>query len=462
MSSRPAALPSLAASLAAGALFVVAFATSRAESESPVEFRAGVATMDITPQQPVRLAGYASRGAPHESVAQHLFVKALALEDAAGATTLILSADTIGTPRWFNDELAERIEAELGIPRERFLFACSHSHNTPVVDGCLEDMYGLEGEEAEATKAYTRFFLEQSFAAARAAAAELEPVSLRYAKGEAGFAMNRRVFGAETVGMAPNPDGPVDHEVPVLSVERADGSRKALLFGYACHCTTPGATQEVCGDWAGYAQENLERADPGLTALFITGCGADANPHPRGSHLYARQHGLELAGAVTAALREDSVPVRGPVSADFARIDLPYDELPGREHYEALAQHSQPATQRYAERYLGMIDRGEAIPEVYPCPVQILDFGGDLVLVAIGGEVVVDYSLRLKRELKGRRLWVAGYCNDVFAYLPSARILHEGGYEADRSMLYYGLPTRFARSVENLVVEHVIRTVRGE
>jgi len=133
-------------------------------------FQAGLGRADITPAEPIRLAGYASRTKPSESVAQHLFTKALAVRDPAGQLTIIITADTIGVPRWFTDQLAGRIEAELKVPRERIVFACSHSHSTPVIDGCLTDMYGLAGAEAEAVSRYTKFFLEQAFAAAQGAA----------------------------------------------------------------------------------------------------------------------------------------------------------------------------------------------------------------------------------------------------------------------------------------------------
>ncbi len=455
---KPILLP-LCLCLSLAGLAVVAPVFVAADAGDEGAFKAGAASADITPQEPVRLGGYASRDKAHEGVEHRIFVKALALEDETGAVTLILTADTIGTPRWFNDELAGRIERELAIPRERFLFANSHSHTAPVVSGCLEDMYGLVGEEAEATERYTRYFLDQSFAAAKAALAEREPVTLRFGRGKAGFAANRRAFTEKGVNFGVNPNGAVDHEVPVLCAERSDGSRKAVVFGYACHCTTAGDSYRVCGDWAGFAQDYLERADPGLTALFITGCGADSNPNPRGSHLLARMHGLELAGAVANALRESTMPVRGPVSAAFDRVDLPFEDSAVRSRYEELAKNNQPATQRYAKRYLDMLDRGEALPTSYPCPVQVLRFGGDLTLVALGGEVVVDYSLRLKRELAGRQLWVAGYCNDVFAYVPSVRILHEGGYEADRSITYFGLPTRFSTKIEDLLVGRVLEMV---
>jgi hypothetical protein len=426
------------------------------------DFRAGVARADITPEGPIRLAGYASRNKPSESVDQRIFVKALALEDAAGARTLIVTADTIGTPRWFNDELAGRIERELKVPRERFLFACSHSHNTPVIHGCLTTMYGLEGRELADVEAYTKSFLQKSFEAAAAALKELEPARLSFGRNEAGFAANRRAFGPRGVGFGVNPTGVVDHEVPVLRVASTNGALRAVVFGYACHCTTPGATYEVSGDWAGYAQASLEQTYPGATALFITGCGADANPEPRpsGTMQFARAHGLQLAGAVARALSEPMRPVRGPVRGAFDRAELPLEKTPGREYYQAKLAEKAPATQRYAQHHLDLIDRGETLMTSYAAPLQVLRFGSDLTLIGISGETCVDYAHRLRRELPDERLWIAGYCNDIFAYVPSMRILTEGGYEADFNLIYYGFPTRFAPAVEDILVKKVLELVR--
>ena len=90
--------------------------------------------------------------------------------------------------------------------------------------------------------------------------------------------------------------------------------------------------------------------------------------------------------------------------------------------------------------------------------VGILSLAGamDYEEMLLGGEVVVDYSLRLQHEFADRDLWVAAYSNDVMAYIPSRRVLKEGGYEGASSMIYYGLPTVWSENVE----EHIIGTVR--
>lgn len=425
------------------------------------EFQAGIGRADITPQEPIWLAGYAGRNKPSEGVDLKLNVKALALKDSAGAITLIVTADTIGPSRIFTDAVAARLAQKFKLPRERFLFAASHSHNTPVIYGNLTDMYGLTDENLATVKRYTKFFEDQTVVAAEQAMAKLEPVRLKFGQGDAGFAGNRREFGPNGVKFGINPNGLVDHSVPVLRVEGEEGSLKAIVMGYACHCTTPGTEYKVSSDWAGYAEQYLEQNYPGMMALFITGCGADANPNPRGSFLYARQHGLALAGSVARVLNEPMRDIKGPITAKFTHVDLPIGTPPGKEYYQAMLTNKAAAVQRYAQRHIGMVERGEPLMKSYPCPIQVFRFGNTLTMVSLGGEVVVDYAYRLRRELPDEPLWVSSYCNDVFAYVPSMRILTEGGYEADFNLIYYGIPYRFAPQVEDTLVK-AVKTLVGE
>ncbi len=438
-------------------LLVTTFAIHAGAAPAAPEFKAGVGRADITPEGPVWLAGYAGRKAPSDGVEQRIFTKALALQDTAGSTTLIVTADTIGPPRKFTDALAERIERELKIPRDRFLFAASHSHATPVMRDGLTEMYGLNEEQAAAVSSYSDLFLRRAFEAAQAALKDLQPARLMFGRGNAGFAANRRAFTAKGVNFGVNPTGPVDHVVPVLRVEGTNGLPLAIVFGYACHCTTLGPDfYKVCGDWATYAQEHIETAYPGATALCIIGCGADANPEPRGKLWMSRQHGLAMAGAVARVLNEPMKPVGGLIVTAFERVNLPLSELPPKEEFAKKAADKNLAVSRFGKRFLDMLERGEKPITSYPCPVQVLRFGRDLTLVALGGEVVVDYSHRLKRELPDERLWVAAYCNDVFAYVPSMRILTEGGYEAEFNLIYYGIPSKFAPAVEDTLVKKVL------
>jgi hypothetical protein len=286
---------------------------------------------------------------------------------------------------------------------------------------------------------------------------DLAPAKLTYVRARCGFAMNRRLPVAAGWSNSPNPDGPVDHDVPVLRVDGTDGKPRAVLFGYACHNTTL-AFYRWCGDYAGYAQEFIERANPGAVALFLSGCGGDQNPYPRGTLDLARQHGEALANAVAAAFQTRPRPVRGPVRAalDLATINYA-TPLPSKADLVKRKESSKDVYERnHADRLLKHLDAKGTLPTSYAAPVQVVRFGDDLLLVAVPGETVVDYSLRLKKELagSGAAVWVAGYSNDVFAYLPSQRVLREGGYEGGGAMKFMGYPHPgpFADTVEDRVI----------
>jgi hypothetical protein len=440
---------------------VLGFISSFLGDARAADLLAGVGRVDITPPGPIWLVGYASRKKPSEGVDQPLAAKALTIQQEQGTPLVLITADLIGFPRAVAEDVAARIEKEYQVPRANVLLVASHTHTGPLLAGNLSGMIDLAPKDLEAVETYTRHLPDKILVAVAEAMKARRPARLTFGRGRATFAVNRRVFRPGGVNFGVNPDGPVDHEVLALRVESPEGDVRAVVFGYACHCTTLGGDYyRIGGDWAGYAQDYLERTYPAATALFVTGCGADANPEPRGKLAFARQHGLEMAGAVSQALRGARAPVTGPLRAAFDRAEMPLGPLPSREDYEKRAKEKDVFVQRHARRFLEMLDRGEKLPTSYPCPVQVWQFGNDLTLAALGGEVVVDYAARLKRELTGTNLWVAGYANDVFAYVPSVRILLEGGYEADYNLIYYGLPTRFSNRVEDVLIQKVHQLVQ--
>jgi len=205
--------------------------------------------------------------------------------------------------------------------------------------------------------------------------------------------------------------------------------------------------------------------------LFLNGCGGDQNGFPRGTIELSRRHGRTLATAVEAAMQNRQVTVRGPLSVALEHVQIEYQAPPTRAQLEDyLAGKPTPfksyeLTRTHATRLLRLINRGEKLRTTYKYPVQAVRFGQQLVLVALAGETVVDYSLRLKRELRGRAaVWVSGYNNDVFGYVPSRRLLEEGGYEPRRSMNYMtGVvqPGPFAPSIEERIIGRVHRLLKS-
>jgi len=409
----------------------------------------GVARIDISPREPIRLTGYASRKAPHVAVEQKLWAKALAIGSDREGPAVLLTLENCGIAEETWREVRSRLAKSARLRPANIVIASSHTHSAPATKYWAPNIFlrDLTAEEQGAIDRYTADLINQLEQVALQALQARRPGKLSWAQGQAGFAANRRTKG-----------GPVDHALPVLKAESADGRLLSLVANYACHCTTLGGDNRVCGDWAGYAQEYMERDHPGAVALVTIGCGADANPSPRlgadGGLAFAKQHGEAIATEVKRLLGQAFTPLTSPLRTNAREIGLPFGPHFTRDQW--LARSTKDGIIGFhAKKWLARLKRGEALPATLYYPITTWNFGDDLALVFLPGEVVVDYALRLKNELAGQRLWVTGYANYVPCYIPSRRILAEGGYEAESSLWYYDRPARISADAEDLIVTTV-------
>lgn len=436
-----------------------------AEVTPEPSWKAGVSSVKITPEGPAWMAGYASRDKPSDGVEHDLFAKSLVVRDSSGQTLVIVTLDLISVPGPLRKHVEEKLRQSHGLEPANLVMNCSHTHCGPEIRTTGTALSDLDPERREKAIAYVETLQTRILSSIDAAFVKIAPAELSFQKARAGFAMNRRLPTDTGYRNSPNPDGRVDHEVPVLRVEDADGKLKAIVFGYACHNTTLGIYQ-INGDYAGYAQHYLEEAHPGTVAMFMMGCGGDQNPYPRRQLELAKQHGRTLATAVEAALETPKREITGSLKMAFDTVNLEYADAPTRAQLTEQAQSTSQYDRKYAERLLKELDAGTLITS-YPAPVQVIRFGDAVLFVALPGETVVDYSLRIKRENRhagGPDVWVAGYSNDVFAYIPSLRVLLEGGYEAGGAMRYMTTvvqPGAFAPNVEELLMSCVNRLIES-
>ncbi len=414
------------------------------------DFRAGVDRVDITPRLPIWMSGYAARTRPAQEVIQNLWAKALVLEDKAGKKVALVAIDLIGLPAEVTRPVAAEVQKKFGIERSCLVLNTSHTHSGPIVRPNLNVMYDLPAADAEHAEEYRRSLVEKLVQVVGGAVESLQPAKLDAGTGSAGFAINRRQATEKGVIIGTNSGGPSDTTVPVLRVLDRKGQLLAVLFGYACHNTTLGGdSYRINGDYAGFAQVEVELKHPGATALFFIQCAADQNPNPRGTLEHVMRYGKELAAAVEKVLEQKLEPVKGPLRAAYREVPL---EFAGhtREQFEKESQGQDVFRRRRAQLMLAAYDRGAPVRSV-AYPVQAVRLGDRHVLTALAGEVVVDYGLRIRKEFGPQMFLTAGYCNEVMAYIPSRRILQEGGYEAVDSMIYYGQPGPFQDSVEEAV-----------
>jgi hypothetical protein len=447
------------------------FGCASPEASTPGPLRAGASKVKITPTKFGWMTGYGNRNKPAEGVKSDLWVRALAIEDAAGKRAVLVTADILGFPPELSRSIRKEAVAQFGLEPADLMFVASHTHGGPAIPQrpSMEIFHGLDETTGKDVFEYADWLQERVLEAISKALVARKPAKLTLSHAVAHFGMNRRLRKENgTWVISDNPQGLVDPEVTIVRAETEDGKPIATVFTYACHGTTLGGDVYVYhGDWIGAACEEIEKATGGAPALYATGCGADLNPSPRGKFEFMDQHGRAMAAAVAGA--PEGVTLTGPIRTKLKTIDLPLDKPPTREILEKLSTDKNVFRQRFCKVMLGLMDKGK-LPAAVPFPIQVWHLGQE-TLVALGGETCVEYALRLKKELGPGTTWVVGYANEVPCYIPSEKVLAESGYEpgwdpgngravAGGSMMYYGWPVPFAPGIEDRIISATELLVR--
>ena len=433
-----------------------------ASADSP-EWQVSLAAADITPPKPIQMAGYGGRLKPFDRVEQNIFAKAMCFKDAQGHRALLITTDVVGIESNLIEPVCQRIVDQTGLKRDDILVNYSHSHSGPLLSLTVKPSVGVTSQNVadivENTKR-TQDLVTDLGVRAAGPSATFKPAKLSWGWGYVNFVMNRREFTPNGVTLGVNPRGPVDRMVPVLRIDPADGDPSAnplaVLFACACHNTTlTDRNYLICGDYAGFAQHLIQEKLPDTQAMFMIGCGADANPYPRNTLALAKEHGNELATEVLRVLTGQPrklKPIRGPITVAFDHVDLPLRSVT-RADLQRIVDTKKPSwLLTSAPTMLAMLDRGETLPTVHNSPVSVWQFGQDLTLVGMPGETVGDYAHLVEQAIGPTNLWPAGYCTDQFGYLPSKRVLAEGGYECRGLKSFTG---SFAPEAQDALVNKV-------
>ncbi len=428
---------------------------------SDTGWRAGAARAVLTPTQGQFLSGYGSRR-PAAGKRHDVWAKALALQARGGRPAVLVTTDLVGVSKGTYDRIADAAQKRFGLSRAELMLTYSHNHCAPVTTECLPDYYPLNNAEWREVGEYTAGMETRIVRLIGEALGKLAPARLSAGEGLATFAVNRRnnreAEVPERRAKGETLAGPVDHSVPVLSVRDPEDRLLAVAFGYACHPTTL-SDDQWCGDYPGYAQIELEKTHPGATALFWTGCGGDQNPLPRRTVALCRTYGNQLAAAVEAVVQSGMRPVRPDLRTSFEFVKLEFERRPTREELQRDTSSPNSVRARWARRVLPMVDGGHSFPAHCDYGVQVWRLGEDLRWIALGGEAVVDYAIRFRREY-GPHTWIGGYAHDMVGYVPSRRVWREGGYEAEFIYEYGWLAYRWTEDTEDRIAAAVGRLMK--
>jgi len=433
-----------------------------AQDVDNLKWKAGTARVVITPNSPVWMAGYSARDKPSDGMLHDLWAKALALEDGHGNQTLLITADLIGFDRQFSNDLTSSLKKKYGLKRSDIILSSSHTHSGPVINENLKFIYPpFNSQMQKRLEDNKRFVFEQILVAADRAINNMSFAHVSRGVGIARFAVNRRENTADEVLHASQLKGPSDHSVQVLLVSDMEDHPKTIVFGYACHATCLDITK-YSGDYPGFAQIELEKEYPGVTAMFFAGCGSDQNPIPRRTIPLTKQYGKELAVSVERVIQEPMKSLKANLVTQYREINLDFTSIPTKKELnEIINSDKGDYLKRWAESMKKRIADGEKFPDGYAYyPVQTWQLG-ELSLAVLGGEVVSDYIFKL-RAILGNDLMIMAYANDVMAYIPSERVLKEGGYEGESSMRVYNQPGIWAPGLEKKIIDEVVRQVNSQ
>ncbi len=417
-------------------------------------WQAGVARVDITPTDSLWLAGYAVRDHSVEGTLHKLWAKALAVKDENGKIGVLITTDLLGLPKSISDNIRTQCKKKYNLERSQIILSSSHTHSGPVLRESLYNVYPLTSDQIEKINSYSDQLEKQIIDLIGQVLENMIPSELFSNNGVVRFQVNRRNNDASELTEQTQLNGPNDYAVPVLEVRKTNGDLFATAFGYACHPTVLDSYQ-WSGDYPGFSQLLLEEKYPDITALFFQGCGADQNPLPRRSVSLAKQYGQELAIAVERVIEDESEPIQSVLITGYSEVELYFSSPPSKETLERISKDTTIVYyQKWAIKMLRKMKESQPIPTSYPYPVQIWKLGNQTI-IALGGEVVIDYAIELKR-IFGNDIFVMSYCNDVMGYIPSLRVLREGGYEGATSQIVYDLPGTWKADTEVRIINEVI------
>ncbi len=424
-------------------------------------------TVDITPDEPVLLAGYANREGVSTSIHRRLKSSAVIFKQDSATVCLIFN-DLMELAPEYVTEIKEKISGETGLDPQHIFILQSHSHSTPIMDGM-----GLGWSEAN--QRYRRRAIDSIAANAIAAltTAASVPAGFKIGTGTCSINTNRRSIDPETgeavIGVSE--EGNCDRTVKILQVTDKEGRVLNTIFNYACHPVTLGyKSRAVSSDFAGSAEDLITKHFGG-EALLMTGASGDVNPVNglSANPTVADTEGAKLGEAVTRAAFVTDSFTSGLKVVNLA-VDLPYrdtgitaafiDEqvrIKSAQKTEFVSWKKDVAA--WGEIMKAHLAEKGKLPAVRHMQLGALKIGST-VIVFTQGEFFNSYQVGLRNKFPGVDILFAGYTNGEAGYVPDGAAFALKGYEVDQAYIYLREPSPLQPETEkilNTALEEIVR-----
>ena len=434
----------------------------------PYPWKAGAASIVITPEKPLRLADSFNGFHLSFGIVQDIRADALVLEDAKGTKMVFLTCDANKMPPEIRSYVEKQLAEKYRIPPESLLINVSSIHTAPILDAMVFKYYReISESQRRDGLAYIDQFRQKLIKVVDQAFQNREPARIDYSVGKADFAMRcRRLNQKEKRTFWP--EGPTEHDVPVLRVSDRSGKKLlAVLFGYACQGRTFEGSM-IYGGVAGFARDFLREKHPKSVFLFLNGCGGDQYPYTeKDTFDEFRKLGRELAQVVEECTRKASRPVKGPLALVLEPVSLSCEKALPRRTLINWEKEQRGSRRARAKALLDQLQQHGKISTECSVPIQVVQFDHDLLMIALPSEPMADYSLRFK-ETFGSKIptWVAGFCNVSVGRLPTLNAQQgeegEGGDDGDSAIKNFSLVLSgpFDETVEQRIVQKVHELVK--
>ena len=438
--------------------------------------KAGWSEIDTTPPLGLPMGGRGPRFSPGASILDPLISQALLLEDKSGARILWISVDLVSMDQTAVHRLRLDLATVTGVPFESIIVNVSHTHSGPM---CGFEGYSTLTPKPAELQAYENALHQKILRVGVEALETLQPVQISVRRGESAVGISRRrPSDTGDMAMGPNPDGACNPDLWLLDISASEGDGRAVVFNYGCHpvLVYGFAWDGISSDFPGVCRRDLrDRLGPNVHAQFIQGLAGNVRPRivadldagrfrtsteddPKGA-------GRELADNITDLLGTDGEAIELDLRAAAGWFLAPKDpsRIPPLEHWQSLSVDGAADPLRSGSRS-SEDELAQNLADYWTCrlmsgipPAKAVSIGIGLMQIAeghriawISGEVLAEWMGHLRNWMDDPKLMVWGYCQDGRGYLPTDEILHEGGYEVDRSNNYSKTgPGRFAKGVND-------------
>ncbi|MCP4178202.1 MAG: hypothetical protein GY756_10580 [bacterium] len=412
----------------------------------------GFSKICITPKHKVHLAGYEHRIFEFEKISEDIFLRVLyiELEKTASGRKIIITADLIWWDNTLVSELKYLLNKKYNINTENILFSATHSHSTPQTAKGLSPLLGKLDDR------YIEYLRVKTFRAIQNAIDSKEKCYAKYSKMSCKLGINRRLKKENEIKMAPNHDGVNDTTIKILEFISSDNDiLKGMLIHGICHANVS-AENSVSPDFPGIAASLVEKYyNNKITACYLQGFCGNIRPDfisdgefKQGVYADALVYGEKLSGIICKDTKRKARKYKfSNELGNEHKIRLPFKKFPTKKCLTDLKNYkcTNNAVKKWAivllknKKYLK-----ENIPSLLIHRLPICD---KFILVGVNAEVVIEYHFKLKQYF-GETVIPIGYSDGMLGYIPTAKQIREGGYEAWDAYKYFSLPFIFSEKIE--------------